>query len=805
MILRHIRMHPFGGAADRSVAFAPGLNVVLGPNETGKTTLVNALRSVLFRTSQLTVARFRNEMQAYLPVTGGDTLRATLQFAVDDQTYTLEKSWGASSSSRLSLPGGGELTGPEMVKEKLAELLHFGEGTYHYVLITYQSHLARTLDELRNRPLESTAELASLLHTSILQSDGVSIERLRALAKQREDDYFGRWDRKRAGPEGGRDVDRPWEKGVGSILNWWYKLREKELAYRAAVEYEKRIDEFAARTNTLQKEAEAVSTYVSKHAPFVADARKRAELSEQLQKSNVEIPKLKDVQQQWPRNEEMLKHLRVEVETLREQYRSLQSEQRQTEEFLSQQGRRETFAKARIEHDRVMEEEKRLAAQRTITDRDLKLLKEVEAALKSLQIKVESQKLALRLEAKGPFSARMRTQSGEQELRLQAGESIEETTKGAFELAHAGWSLGVRSATDDALALQRELEMQSLRHLELCRKLEVGSSDEAAAVRRAYDEQKTRVENARSALQALIGQETFEALARTMENLPAASPGRGVSVVSELIKDVISNGENKRRDVQELERQCKEWTDQYTDHDHLLEMLVRRKQDALEVERQLQVLAPLPEGVRDAAAYVADFDRRKEELAAKEKQLDSLKLERAIFEKNEPKESLEELQDRMRELRSAFDLARAEGEAYARIHAELERLVGTLDAQAYKPLQDRLEQLVDQLTLHRYSGVRMEGLLPRKIEGADRTLDVSMLSHGTLDVLALAVRVGMAEYYLDGKDGFFLMDDPLVNLDPDRQKAAAGCLRQFAGRRQTVILTCHPSHAELLGGNLIQL
>lgn len=99
----------------------------------------------------------------------------------------------------------------------------------------------------------------------------------------------------------------------------------------------------------------------------------------------------------------------------------------------------------------------------------------------------------------------------------------------------------------------------------------------------------------------------------------------------------------------------------------------------------------------------------------------------------------------------------------------------------------------------------MEGLLPRKIEGADRTLDVSMLSHGTLDVLALAVRVGMAEYYLDGKDGFFLMDDPLVNLDPERQKAAAGCLRQFAGRRQTVILTCHPSHAELLGGNLIQL
>jgi exonuclease SbcC len=84
-------------------------------------------------------------------------------------------------------------------------------------------------------------------------------------------------------------------------------------------------------------------------------------------------------------------------------------------------------------------------------------------------------------------------------------------------------------------------------------------------------------------------------------------------------------------------------------------------------------------------------------------------------------------------------------------------------------------------------------------------MDLGMLSKGTIDVLALAVRLGMAEHYLDGGGGFVLLDDPLVNLDPARRAAAADCLREFARERQTIILTCHPSHASLLGGNTISL
>jgi exonuclease SbcC len=63
----------------------------------------------------------------------------------------------------------------------------------------------------------------------------------------------------------------------------------------------------------------------------------------------------------------------------------------------------------------------------------------------------------------------------------------------------------------------------------------------------------------------------------------------------------------------------------------------------------------------------------------------------------------------------------------------------------------------------------------------------------------------MAAYFLQGSDGFMMMDDPLVDMDPTRRRAAARCLASFGSARQLILFTCHPSTAEVLGGNLIRL
>jgi len=49
------------------------------------------------------------------------------------------------------------------------------------------------------------------------------------------------------------------------------------------------------------------------------------------------------------------------------------------------------------------------------------------------------------------------------------------------------------------------------------------------------------------------------------------------------------------------------------------------------------------------------------------------------------------------------------------------------------------------------------------------------------------------------------MDDPLVDMDPERQQAAAGALRELAAEKQLILFTCHPATAQMLGGTLVEL
>ena len=53
MILKNIALTPFGGLTDARLNFKPGLNVIHGPNEAGKSTIFNALQRVLFTPAHL--------------------------------------------------------------------------------------------------------------------------------------------------------------------------------------------------------------------------------------------------------------------------------------------------------------------------------------------------------------------------------------------------------------------------------------------------------------------------------------------------------------------------------------------------------------------------------------------------------------------------------------------------------------------------------------------------------------------------------------------------------------------------------
>ena len=99
-----------------------GLNVVVGPNEMGKTTLLAALRAALFEkynSRAKSIVALQNDRNKAGPV-------VQLEFELEDGIYEISKRFIKKPYAQLSCPDGRTIQG-DAAEDKLRELLDFGE------------------------------------------------------------------------------------------------------------------------------------------------------------------------------------------------------------------------------------------------------------------------------------------------------------------------------------------------------------------------------------------------------------------------------------------------------------------------------------------------------------------------------------------------------------------------------------------------------------------------------------------------------------------------------------------------------
>jgi uncharacterized protein YhaN len=83
--------------------------------------------------------------------------------------------------------------------------------------------------------------------------------------------------------------------------------------------------------------------------------------------------------------------------------------------------------------------------------------------------------------------------------------------------------------------------------------------------------------------------------------------------------------------------------------------------------------------------------------------------------------------------------------------------------------------------------------------GGQRKRVAGELSRGTAEQLYLSLRLGLAaDFARRGTSLPLVMDDVLVNFDPERARGMAAALREFARHHQVLFFTCHPDTCALL-------
>jgi hypothetical protein len=262
----------------------------------------------------------------------------------------------------------------------------------------------------------------------------------------------------------------------------------------------------------------------------------------------------------------------------------------------------------------------------------------------------------------------------------------------------------------------------------------------------------------------------------------------------------------KDKDIAEGGKTLSEYTTKYVNQDKLLDKLINVRQEEQKLQNDIAGLAPLPAEVTDLGVYQKKFDENFSLLHEEEDKLKKIQLEQAEKVGAAPEDTSEDLKGLFEESEKSFKAALRKGEAITRINAAAQQILGSSGTDIYQELGKDLERIASIITDKKYSGVKMDRSLPEGFVREDgKVIVYDLLSHGTRDMVGFALRLAIAKHFLNGSKGFLAMDDPLVNMDPVRQQKSAEVIKDFASDKQVLIFTCHPGHAEMLGGNHIGL
>ncbi len=110
-------------------------------------------------------------------------------------------------------------------------------------------------------------------------------------------------------------------------------------------------------------------------------------------------------------------------------------------------------------------------------------------------------------------------------------------------------------------------------------------------------------------------------------------------------------------------------------------------------------------------------------------------------------------------------------------------------------------EIFSRMTGGRYRGV-VSPLGENTIEAVDRNggrIPPEHLSRGTAEQLYLSVRFSYIRHQAHNSDPLpVIMDDILVNFDPERARSAAGAIKNLSETHQVMVFTCHPETVDLL-------
>lgn len=794
----------YAGVRNQSVTFTEGINVVLGDNETGKSTMITGIYETLLRNSKINL---RNAVEKAFseksfPAGGGNSIDGNILLAIGEDEIEIKKEWNRDKADSRTIfkNSSGRYTGTE-AEEKIREILNYGEAIYNHIVFGRQNNETAILDwfysfiDMKKTQGDGIAEARKKISEAFSAAGGISedlyLEKLRERIKQLEN----HWDLSSDAPQKdskkeSRGISNPWTKEVGEILEAYYALKnheeilknEKELIASLA-EDEINLQEKKNQKSALEGQLQELNQLKSTVETKTLQSNSKNECIRNLNR-------FQEAEDKWPK----LKTDKENIEKLLEE--NEEQEKRIRKQELEKNVRKLHILKEQREAVQVdidgmekIEEDNRTCQ---------KLLDQIEG----IQLKLSSTKLHAQITMLSDYVAQMTTADGE---TIHIDEQYDAPVNGFAKIQIPGIAeIMVAPQELDVAGLQKQIGEKQDELQGFFDKYKVVDKAMLNQKCKTYQTNKSSLSDLDNEIGKLLDGKSMEALEEELQDIQI---NEAISVRENLIDEVravLLKYDTKTLDgcKTAVRVQIDTYESDYETDAKLEEMIANEEQKLDNAEKALKKLESISWTKEDFDEELKKIQRElngRDGKSGLNHEIEDLIAEIATKSQDIEDIDLDAREQEVKDLERILEQKKKLHRQYSRIKADFESLK---EKQGNKS-DAFYNQFNKYLSIITEDKVRIEN---GKIRSDINELNSKeLLSRGTKQTLLLAFRLALLEYYYQDDGGVMILDDVLLDMDPKRRKQSVKLLQKFAEKNQVIFTTCDPVIADMFRVKPIEL
>ena len=111
------------------------------------------------------------------------------------------------------------------------------------------------------------------------------------------------------------------------------------------------------------------------------------------------------------------------------------------------------------------------------------------------------------------------------------------------------------------------------------------------------------------------------------------------------------------------------------------------------------------------------------------------------------------------------------------------------------PLMQAFSSYYEMISGEKADFYRMDTNMELSVQEYGYQREARYFSAGWKDLMGICMRMALIDTMYQGESPFLILDDPFVNLDQNKTKAALTFLKQIGENYQILYFTCHESRA----------